>query len=91
MKIHLAQFPALFLLVLAIVLFWGSRFFLHRSNRVFSPPDFIHIMQTMIANPPRHAQDYAILHFDFIPVNLVISNSQLIHQPIIKIYSKNER
>ena len=50
MALHLVQFSALFLLALVTGVFWGPWLSLHRSNRVFSPAEFIHIVQTMIGN-----------------------------------------
>ncbi|HLX91059.1 MAG TPA: hypothetical protein VKR32_05220 [Puia sp.] len=91
MKIHLAEFPALFLLALITGVFWESWLSLHQSNGVFSPGEFVHIAQTMRGNlaPMRMLMPSCILFL--FPVNLVLSNSQWIHLQKIKVYCKNER
>ena len=50
MALYLVQFVALFLLTLVTGVFWGPWLSLHRSNRVFSSAEFIHIVQIMIGN-----------------------------------------
>jgi hypothetical protein len=64
MTIYLVQFAALFLLALVTGVFWGPWLSLHRSNRVFSPSEFIHIVQTMVGNlatPMRILMPFCIL------------------------------
>ena len=50
MKARLILFVTLFLLMLVTGVFWGTWFTLTRSIRAFSPAEFIHIGQVIIAN-----------------------------------------
>jgi hypothetical protein len=50
MKTKLFQFTGLFLLMLVAGVFWGTWFTLTRTIADFSPAEFIHIGQVIIAN-----------------------------------------
>src|SRR5277367_4672425 len=50
MTSELIQFIGLFLLMLVTGVFWGPWFSLHRSMKVFTKEEFIHIVKTMSSN-----------------------------------------